>query len=342
MESEPVPTMKEVALHAGVALSSVSRVLNDHADVSDAMRARVMDAIEELGYEPNLIASSLRRGSTRTVGFVVSDIANPLFADLAKGAERTLDESGYATVLTNSEGDASRDESMIRLLRWRRVDGLLLSVADERRPGTLAELAKFEAPIVLLDRVISTLEDSASSVVTDHAAGMKEATGHLLDLGHRRIALISGSPKIRASNDRLSGFKRAYRAHKVPYPKDLLRLGTFDPSYGEEMVTELLGQDDPPTAIICGGNLLLVGVLRALRTARKKVGRDISLISCDDIPLAEFHTPPITVIERDTLRMGEVAAELLLERLMGPDLGPRTVVVETSLKLRKSTRPART
>ncbi len=116
--------MKEVALHAGVALSSVSRVLNDHADVSDAMRARVLVAIEELGYEPNLIASSLRRGSTKTVGFVVSDIANPLFADIAKGAERTLDESGYATVLTNSEGDPARDESMIRLLRWRRVDGL--------------------------------------------------------------------------------------------------------------------------------------------------------------------------------------------------------------------------
>lgn len=335
----PSPTMKEVAAHAGVALSSVSRVLNEHPDVSTAMRDRVLSAIDELGYEPNLVASSLRSGSTATVGFVVSNISNPLFADLVMGASRRLQEAGYSVLLTNSEGRPDRDESMLRLLRWRRIDGLITSLTDEHQPGTIAELERLEVPIVLLDRQVDEMADTTSIVAADHASGMQAAVEHLLDLGHRRIALISGSLNIRPPKDRLVGYRAAFTGRGIEPPGDLLRFESFSPAFGERMTTELLGLADPPTAIIAGGNLLLTGVLRALNTAGLRAGTDVSVISCDDVALAELHDPPITVIERDTVGMGAAAAELLLERLRDPDAQPRVERVPTRLILRGSTKP---
>lgn len=339
--AKPIPakevTMKEVAAHAGVALSSVSRVLNDHSDVSESMRKQVLDAIEAVGYEPNLLASSLRRGSTMTVGFIANDISNPLFAEIAMGAERRLNEAGYSMVLTNSEGSPERDEAMIRLLRWRRIDGLILSVADEEREGTLAELAKLSEPVVLIDRQMRGAAE-ASAVLSDHANGMRAAIDHLLDLGHRRVALISGRPGLRPVRERVNGFKAAFRARGLDLPEDLLKFDSFSATFGERATHELLAADDPPTAIVAGGNLLLIGVLRALQTSGRTVGTDVSLVSCDDVPLTELHSPPITVIDRDAVQMGEAAAELLLKLLAGGD-GPLVTEIPTSLILRASTQP---
>lgn len=327
--------MKEVAEHAGVALSSVSRVLNGHPDVSATMREHVLDAIAAVGYEPNLLASSLRRGSTKTIGFLASDISNPLFAEIALGAERRLDEAGYTMVLTNSEGNGERDERMIQLLRRRRTDGLILSVSDERRPGTLAELARLEEPVVLVDREIRGFRN-ASSVASDHARGMRAAVDHLIELGHTRVALVSGSRSLRPVRERLRGFRRAFRANELEPPEDLLRIGSFRSEYGESATLELLGLGNPPTALIAGGNLLLTGVLRALKQLGLSVGTDIALISCDEVPLTELHSPPITVIDRDAVRIGELAAELLLDRLQN-DAEPSTADAPTKLIIRGST-----
>jgi len=332
-------TMEDVANHAGVALSSVSRVLNDHPDVSDRMKQRVMGAIADVGYEPNLLASSLRRGSTKTIGFLASDISNPLFAEIALGAERRLDEAEYTMVLTNSEGSGERDEEMIRLLRWRRTDGLILSVSDERRAGTLVELARLDVPVVLIDRDVKGLDD-ASVVTSDHARGMRSAVDHLIELGHTDIALISGPRQLRPARERLRVFRRAFRDQQLEPPEHLLRIGSFSAQSGEQATLDLLASDRPPTAMIAGGNLLLTGVLRALRRRKLTVGRDIALVSCDEVPLTELHSPPITVIARDAVHMGDLAAELLLERLVG-DAEPRRAVVPTSLIVRDSTKKAR-
>lgn len=329
-------TMKDVAEHAGVALSSVSRVLNDHPDVSTQMKTAVHDAILAVGYEPNLLASSLRRGSTKTIGFLASDISNPLFAEIALGAERRLDDAGYTMVLANSEGSGVRDEEMIRLFRWRRTDGLILSVSDERREGTLTELARLGEPIVLIDRDVKGLA-GASAVSSDHASGMRAAVDHLLDLGHTNIALVSGPRSLRPVRERSRGFRKSFRARGLEPPEFLVRTGSFSADWGEEATLELFSSGAPPTALIAGGNLLLTGVLRALRRLNLTVGKDVALVSCDEVPLAELHTPPITVIERDAVRMGELAAELLLERL-GTDGAARRILVPTSLVIRDSTR----
>lgn len=331
-------TMRDVAEAAGVALSSVSRVINDHPDVSDSMRQKVMQAVDSLGYEPNLVASSLRRGSTLTIGFIVSDISNPLFAELSKGAGSALDQAGFTIVLANSESNPERDEALARLFRWRRVDGLMTSLADEERKGTIDELAKLESPIVLLDRDSRDLTN-ASMVTADHAGGLHRATDHLLDLGHRRIALIAGPDKLRPSRERVRGFEEAHTDHGLTTPTDLLRLGSFSARFGESVTSELLQLREPPTALISGSNQILVGVLRTLKRSGIEVGRDIALVSCDDVPLAELHNPPITVVFRNTLRMGELAAELLLERIRDSSLPPRTATVSTELLVRDSTFP---
>lgn len=328
------PTIKEVASRAGVALSSVSRVLNDHPDVSPKMRARVMAAVEELDYEPDLLASSLRRGSTRTVGFIVADIVNPLFATMLKGAERRLREAGYSVLIAHSEADPDRDVESARLFRRRRVDGLLLSMTDESRRETLQELELLDVPVVLLDREIPT-GWRMSAVLADHRTGVRRATEHLLDLGHRDIRLITGQAAARPSRERAAGFAEAHERQGLAVPDHAVLHGSFATEFGARCVDDLVADGSPPTAIIAGGNLIFTGVIASLHRHGLRIGADVSLVTCDDIPLAEFHDPSISVVARDTERMGELAAGLLLEQFQGAE--PRTETVPTAFVLREST-----
>ena len=330
------PTIKEVAQRAGVALSSVSRVLNNHADVSESMRARVLEAITELGYEPNLLAAGLRRGSSRTVGFIVADLRNPLFAAIVTASQAELSRQGYAAVITTSSSDADRDAEMARLLRRRQVDALIVSLADETREDVIEELSLFRGPIVLLDREVEGLE-GASIVETDHGSGMEQATRHLLSLEHERIALLTGPLQVRPSVQRVKAFRQVHEACGLACPEDLVRPIGFDPELGEKSTVELLRLPSPPTALIVGGNQLLTGVLRSLRRLGIGPGKDIALVSCDDVPLSELHNPPITVIDRDIAEIGRSAARLVLERLENPASPPRRVVLPTTLRLRDST-----
>lgn len=317
--------MKQVADHAGVAMSSVSRVLSGHRDVSDAMRERVMAAVEELGYEPNMLAGMLRRGATETIGFVVGDISNPLLAQITLGAETALRKAGYAMLLTNSVNDPGLDAGHIRLLQQRRVDGLLLSVSDETNEQIIAALERAPMPTVLIDRTMAGYP-TASAVLSDHAAGITAAAEHLIKLGHRRIALVGGSPHVRPTRERVAAIEEVAEAH--PGVVCQVRSGGFTQDHGAAATNELLDGRRPPTAIIAGGNQILVGILQALRRRRLRIPHDLSLVTCDDVPLAGFLTPALATIQRDPYAMGEAAAGLLLKRLRGEE--PETVVLPTT------------
>jgi LacI family transcriptional regulator len=308
--------MKQVADRANVAMSSVSRVLSGHPDVSQAMRDRVTAAVEELGYEPNMLARMLRRGATQTVGFVVGDISNPLLSQIALGAEVTLRAGGYAMLLTNSVNEAKLDAAHIRLLLQRRVDGLLLSVADETNPDTVAALARTTTPSVLIDRELAT-EQPSSAVLSDHASGITDAVAHLVTLGHERIALVAGSPHVRPTRERINAFEETIEAH--PGVVGQVRSGAFTDTHGEAATRELLTGRRAPTAIIAGGNQIFIGVLAELTTRGLRAPADISLVTCDDVPLARFFTPTLATIARDPYEMGAAAARLLLDRLGGGD-----------------------
>jgi LacI family transcriptional regulator len=329
--------MREVADAAGVAMSSVSRVLSGHPDVSDGMRRRVMAAVDSLGYTPDMLAQSLRRRATLSIGFVAGDISNPLMASIVKGAERELRRRQYSMLLMNSEGDADRDAEHIRLFEQRRVDGLMLSLAREDHPSTLSALAETDTPRVVVDRQLPAATN-ASGVLSDHRSGMRAAVGHLLDLGHRRIGLILGRP-VRPARERLSGLEDAYSERGLPGTFTVSE-GVLSPEHGRAATRRLLDVEEPPTAIITGGNQLLAGTLEELRDRSLLVGADISIVSCDTISTTELHQPPIAVVRRDTVELGRRAAELLLRRLEGAT-APETVTLPTEFVARGSCAPPR-
>lgn len=326
-------SMREVADLAGVAMSSVSRVLSGHPDVSALMRARVVAAVDQLGYEPDFLAQSLRRGATLSVGFVVGDISNPLIADIAFGAESELRRAGYSMLVMNSESDPRMDAAHVRFFESRRVDGLILSLANEQTPETLEALANVDLPFVLVDRELPA-RFRVSAVRNDHRNGTREAADALLDLGHRRIALVTGPVEISPVRERIAGLREAVAARGIP-DETISMPGSLSAEHGEAATESLLASSDPPTAIIAGGNQPLVGCLRALIRHGLRPGRDISLVTCDDVPLAELYDPPISVIDRDTVGLGRAAAELLLRHLRG-DEDPRTVILPMTFRLRAS------
>ena len=303
--------MREVAQLAGVAMSSVSRVLSGHPDVSAAMQQRVLAAVAELGYEPDLLAQSLRRQETMTIGFAVGDISNQLFAEIVASAETRLRAAGYSMLLTNSEASPDLDAAHIRLLAQRRVDGIILSLSDEDHPATLEALERLDIPVVVLDRNVDV--GNAVHVYTDHQGGMRQAVAHLLDLGHRDIAMINGR-LMRPVEERQAALEACYEERGLPPTYRILH-GAFSVDYGARAAGELLSDETPPTAIIAGGNQLMLGSLRVLHSRGLRLGRDVSFVGCDDIPISELYDPPIAVVRRDTAAIGRSAAELMLARL---------------------------
>lgn len=320
-------SMQEVAQRAGVAASSVSRVLSGHPNVSDVMRNRVLDAVAALGYEPDLVAQSLRRGATMTVGFVVGDISNPVLSVNALGAETRLREAGYSMLLVNSMTDPQRDAEHIRLFAQRRVDGLLLSLASENTSATLDAVSRAELPVVLVDREINVRGATISAVLGQHETGVEAAVRELAAYGHRRIALINGPQDLRPARVRANTLRRVARSLGIT---SVVRSGYFTAEHGDAATTSLLAMSNPPTAIVAGSNQILVGVLRAIQRAGLRIPGDISLVTCDDVPLAEFLTPPLATIERDHYSMGVVAASLLVELLSGGSA--RTESIPTTYK----------
>jgi LacI family transcriptional regulator len=330
------PNMRQVAELAGVAMSSVSRVLSGHPDVSPAMRERVLQAVHELGYEPDFLAQSLRRGATRSIGFAISDISNPVIAEIALGAEEVLRRAGYAMVVMNSENDPALDAAHIRFLQSRRVDGMIITVASERKRATIDALAQVEVPVVVIDRDLPK-RVHASAVLVEHRKGMAAAAGHLLDLGHRRIGLLSWPLELRPGRERLAGLRQAYAERGLP-DTSITITGLLTPEQARAATEQLLDEVEPPTALIAGANQLLIGCLRALITRGLRPGTDLALLTCDDIPLAELYNPPLAVIARDNVGTGRAAAELLLHRLNGSE-EPETVTLSTTFIPRASCTP---
>ncbi|MBI5089402.1 MAG: LacI family DNA-binding transcriptional regulator [Actinobacteria bacterium] len=331
------PGIKEVAERAGVAISSVSRVLSGHPDVSPSMRDAVNNAVRELGYRPNALARGLRQQRSMSVGFAVANIANPIFADIVRGAERVLREAGYSLLLTNSDGLPELDADNITLLEDRQVDGLLLSLTLEDHPDVVKTLRASKLPMVLLDRDVPA-GVAAMSAYFDHRIGMRAAVEHLLELGHRDFALVVGGPALPAR------FRRA-AVEETLWARGgrcLVIEGGFGVEGGYRGALEVLDRSPRPTALIAAGNTLMEGALRALHDRGVEIGRDISFVGCDNVAIAELHQPQIAVTFRDASSLGEVGARVLLEALADRDperIPPEPTVLSTGFLARPSCAP---
>lgn len=325
-------TIHDVAARAGVAISSISRVLSGHPDVSPRMRLRVQKAVDELGYEPDLLAQSLRRGATNTIGFIVRDISNPLFALKAQRCEQVLRKAGYSMILMNSDGDIKTEFENFSLLRRRRVDGVIASLVSENSPNLKNTLENLHMPLVLLDREVPGL--NAGAVVGDHRHGVFDATKDLIQRGHRDIAYISGGKEVLVTRNRLRGFYEAFEEANLPIPEKWIALGKFDADYAITETRRLLTQDPRPSALMTGGIRSTAGALRALSELKIKPGKDIAFVAIDEWPMFEVFASEFSSVFRDPEKIGEQSANLILDMLNGGE--PRQLVVDTKFILRNS------
>lgn len=297
------------------------------------MRRRVLDAAAQLGYEPDFLAQSFRRGATSSVGFVLRDISSPLLAEIALGAETTLRGGGYNMLVLNSEADPVIDAEHIRLLDRRRVDGALISLAGEEDRQTLAALNELSVPSVLIDRDVPDAVNS-SSLLVDHESAMRAVASHLVELGHRVIGLAAGPLAVRPGREGA----RAFRSCCASFGVDaLVESGPFSADHGFAAANRMLQATPPPTAIIAGSNQIFPGVLSAIRQRGLRVPTELSLATFDDQPLLGLLDPPVDVVVRDPPAFGRTAAELLLRRLAGGE--PETVLVQPRFCRRGSSAP---
>ena len=322
----------DVAARAGVAISSISRVLSGHPDVSDRMRIKVEAAAAELGYEPDFNAQSLRNGATKTIGFIVRDISNPFFGVVAQKIEQELRKAGYSMLVMNSDGDAEIEAANIKLLRRRKVDGLIASLVADDAPKLKAALSELKAPVVLIDREVKGL--NASAIIGNHHQGVQDAVAHLLQLGHRRIAFVSGSTRVFITRDRLQGFKDAFNNAGIKIPSDLISLGTFDAEFGETETLRLFNFRNPPTALLAGGIGTTAVVMRAWEKLGIKPGKDIGFVAIDEWPLFDVFGGQFSSVYRDPAEIGRSSAEIILQSLMGKN--PQLHFVETTYIPRES------
>ena len=330
-------TIRDVARAAGVSLGTVSRVLNGKGSVSAEIRERVEKAIRDLGYTPNAVAQSMRSRATRTVGCIIRDINIPALASFVRAAHDTLYDAGYALLLSNSEGQRKREMELIELLARRKADALMIAQYSERDEALHEMLKRIGIPVVLVDRECPAWADA---VMVDHRSGVRRATERLFQLGHRRIALITGSPALFPSRERIESFEAAHRAHGIAVVPSFVRQESFLADYAFQQTSILMSSKEPPTAIIAGGIDMLPGVLRALRTRGLSTPGDVSIVTASDSDLAQLSEPPIAVEAWDYAEIGRIAAQLVLERIHGPPAAePRRVLVPAEFIHRESCGP---
>lgn len=328
--------IKDVALKAGVSVTTVSHVVNGTRFVGEDARRRVEAAVRELGYVPSGVARSLKHNATHTFGVLIPNNSNPYFAEILRGVEDRCFAAGYNVILCNSNEDAVRQATYLRVLAEKRIDGLVL-VSSHRDAELRKALAELKIPLVLLDREVPGLD--CDLVEVDHAAGGMLATSHLLELGHPFVACISGPAELSPSSQRRAGWKRALAAAGVARREGDHERGDFSPRSGYLAMQRLLKRRPRPSAVFVCNDLMALGALAAAYEAGIEVPGQLSIVGFDDIQLAAFSTPALTTIVQPKREIGTRAAELLLERAQRSRSEPRHIILQPQLKVRASTAP---
>jgi len=325
--------MRDVARRAGVCVATVSRVLNENPSVSPELRARVLEAINECGYQRDRVARSLRVRHSQIIGLVISDIQNPFFTSVVRGVEDVAYESGYTVLLCNSDEDPDKERLYIDVMLAEKVAGVIISPTAET--GNYARvLLEQKVPVVSMDRRMLDLD--VDTVVVDNVAGAYQAVSHLLAMGHRRVAFIGGPLSTTTGRERLEGYQKALDNHGVPRDQNLIKIGGFKQQGGLELTCQLLAMAEPPSALFTGNNLLTLGVLNCLHEKGLSVPRDLALVGFDDMPWAQSLDPPLTAVAQPTHDLGRTAAELLLRRIANRDAQTAQVILQPTLVVRRS------
>lgn len=330
-------TIREVAKRAHVSAMTVSRVLNNAAHISRPARQRVEAAIAELGYVPNELARSLRFKQTNTLALVLTDITNPFFTTVARGVEDAASDAGFNVIFCNTDESESEQQEHLTILVRKQVDGVLL-VPARSTSEALVYLQERQVPVVVLDRRIEN--GSADLVRCDSAGGAYGLTRLLIELGHRRIAILTGSRDVSTAVDRVAGYRRALDEAGAPGDERYMIYGEFTQASGAEMVRQALRLSPPPTALFAANNFIAIGAYRALRAEGYEIPGQISLVAFDDLPAGLVMDPFLTVAAQPAYEMGRKATELLLARLAGAaPAPPQEIIMPTEIIVRRSSGP---
>jgi DNA-binding LacI/PurR family transcriptional regulator len=323
----------DVAKRARVSAATVSAVLNGSAFVSTALRSRVLAAVKELEYQPNLLARGLAQRKTNTLAMIVPDIANPFFPQVVRGAEDQARARGYSVVLASTDNDPAREEEYLNLFLARRVDGILLTKAPAKlRPEIAAALRRAGTPVVQLARSVPGF--SSDAVLMNDRGAAYEAVAHLARLGYRRIGMIAGVPGASTTEERLVGFREALTAHGLEYDPDLTAPGDFQVESGYRGGLAVLKRR--PEAVFISNYLETVGFMKALRQYRLRCPHDIAIVTCDDHPWLDWFSPRLTTVDLPKHQLGSEAARLLVDRVENGGKDFRTVTLESTLCIRES------
>lgn len=331
------PTISDVARHAGVSVSTVSRVLHDGTYIKAATSAAVQAAIDELGYRPSAVARSLRTQATGTIGLIVPDLKDPFFPDIVDGADSAARRLGYSIILGASASNESRTMHYLRLMVDHRVDGLIIAAAE--LPAASPQwLANIPVPVVAVNA--ETTDFAETSITSDNEGGARLAGEHLLGLGHRRLAYLHGPFGLTAAGARYRGFMAACRANGIDPDSVEVVTPELSMSGGEQAVEKLLERHPEITAIATYSDRLAIGALRGVRAAGKRVPRDVSVIGFDDISVAAWTSPALTTVAQQKTEMGVMAVEYIVEALKpGTRHEVQHLHLPMSLVIRESTGP---
>ncbi|HHF09317.1 MAG TPA: LacI family transcriptional regulator [Candidatus Atribacteria bacterium] len=329
-----MPSIKDVAKLAGVSIATVSRVINNSGRVSPEKRSRVMEAIEKLNYQPNLLARGLRQQKTRLVGCLVPDVENLVFARLAKYLEKFLSLCGYSVILCNTNNDKNKERDYLFVLVQRKVDGIIFSrVSDESILFMSSYLKRI--PYVVLDRTLET--EFAPTVKLDNFLGGFLAAQHLVEMGHRRLACITGPLKIGLCRERLEGFREGLRRAGIDLHNEYIFESNFRIDGGREAALKMLSASSLPTAVFTHNDMMAFGVIQVFRSKGLNIPGDISVVGFDNVPMCEVISPPLTTVAQPFEEIARLGVEMLDSLIKGKEIDKRTVVVKPYFVARSST-----
>jgi len=323
----------DVARESGVSVFTVSAVVNNKSHVGKSLREKVEAAIRKLNYRPNLVARSLAKQRTHTIGMIVPDIGNPFFPIVVRGAEDAAQRHGYNLLLCNSDDSLDKEERAVELLLSKRVDGILLTkAAEDFRPSLQQMIKDVNIPFVLVMRTYPKLTKDA--VITDDYHGAYEAVSHLARAGRKRIALVSGPLKVSNAKERWQGFHDALKAEGLPYEEDLVVEGDYRLESGYRAGHSLFSRR--PDGIYVANHLMTVGLLKAAEEMGLRCPEDFGLVSFDDYPWLGIFRPRLTTVELPKHQLGSEAAELLIRRITGDTSKPVLKKLQPELRIRES------
>ncbi|MBE1442328.1 MULTISPECIES: LacI family DNA-binding transcriptional regulator [unclassified Paenibacillus] len=328
------PTIYDVAEAAGVSIATVSKVINGTGRISDKTRKHVTNVMEELKYQPSMVASALTGKSTFTVGLTLPDLANPFFAEIARAVEDRGHEYGFNVFICSTDNDPDREIKYFSLLTQKRVDGVIVATRTQK-DLFLKKLIQQNVPIALITGEMPTL--AVDTVMVDDFLGGYQAGTHLVEQGHRRIAILAEDVNTMSNRERIRGCKQAMTSAGLEVDERLVASGDFTVSGGKEAMLRLLDMEEPPTAVFACNDLLAIGAIQGARERGLQLPQQLSVVGFDNTILATIIDPPLTTVAQPIQEIGRQAMDLLVQEIKGEKSMKQRVVLMPELVVRGST-----